>query len=206
MDWLILILGIPAILIPLVLLFGFAGCCPAAICTDDQDCPGGTQCNVDGQCVLASEPDPRPPPLSAPENLAAIALDDQSVFLTWTADPAATDFQIERAEEGDEPQPITPRGPISPTGTTGMTRRAWGDTCSIMLALADGKGPDASVPRSLPATPVNYHRVSIRSTCADQWSTVATEFSLNARLPGGAFGPTAPIGSPSPRFRYYRPR
>ena len=26
MDWLILILGVPAILIPLVLLFGFAGC------------------------------------------------------------------------------------------------------------------------------------------------------------------------------------
>jgi hypothetical protein len=30
MDWLILILGVPAILIPLVLLFGFAGCTPSA--------------------------------------------------------------------------------------------------------------------------------------------------------------------------------
>jgi hypothetical protein len=30
MDWLILILGVPAILIPLVLLFGFAGCAPSA--------------------------------------------------------------------------------------------------------------------------------------------------------------------------------
>jgi hypothetical protein len=43
MDWLILILGVPAILIPLVLLFGFAGCgTPAGVCTDDADCPVGT--------------------------------------------------------------------------------------------------------------------------------------------------------------------
>jgi hypothetical protein len=86
MDWLILILGVPAILIPLVLLFGFAGCgTPAGVCTDDADCPVGTQC-VDGSCFAVGEPgqpNPPPPPL-APENLAAIALDDRSVSLTWT--------------------------------------------------------------------------------------------------------------------------
>jgi hypothetical protein len=43
MDWLILILGVPAILIPLVLLFGFAGCGdPTGTCTEDGDCPGGS--------------------------------------------------------------------------------------------------------------------------------------------------------------------
>jgi hypothetical protein len=40
MDWLILILGVPAILIPLVLLFGFAGCIQSPLCTEDSDCPG----------------------------------------------------------------------------------------------------------------------------------------------------------------------
>src|SRR5262245_3117124 len=101
MDWLILILGVPAILMPLVLLFGFAGCgTPAGVCASDVDCPVGTRC-VDGVCVGVGEPNP--PPL-APENLAAIALDDRSVSLTWTnVDPAATDFRIERTpEDGDE--------------------------------------------------------------------------------------------------------
>ncbi|TMJ65987.1 MAG: hypothetical protein E6G80_19185, partial [Alphaproteobacteria bacterium] len=70
MDWLILILGVPAILIPLVLLFGFAGCVtPASSCTDDSDCPVGTQC-VEGLCIAVDDSPP-----SAPENLAAIALD-----------------------------------------------------------------------------------------------------------------------------------
>jgi hypothetical protein len=51
MDWLILILGVPAILIPLVLLFGFAGCSAgASVCTDDSDCPVGTEC-IDGSCL-----------------------------------------------------------------------------------------------------------------------------------------------------------
>jgi hypothetical protein len=96
MDWLILILGVPAILIPLVLLFGFAGCVQTASCTEDEDCPSGTQC-IDGSCVVAT------PPLFPPQNLVARALDDQSVALTWTsADPAGTEFRIERMEDDGE--------------------------------------------------------------------------------------------------------
>jgi hypothetical protein len=96
MDWLILILGVPAILIPLVLLFGFAGCVQTASCTEDEDCPVGTQC-VDGSCVVPS------PPLLPPQNLAAIGLDDHSVSLTWiNNDFADTRFRIERMEDDGE--------------------------------------------------------------------------------------------------------
>jgi hypothetical protein len=99
MDWLILILGVPAILIPPVLLFGFAGCHSASICTDDRDCPAGTEC-IDGSCVVVGQANP---PLFPPQNLAAIALDDHSVSLTWTsADPAGTEFRIERMEDDGE--------------------------------------------------------------------------------------------------------
>jgi hypothetical protein len=100
MDWLILILGVPAILIPLVVLFGFAGCFlhSAAFCTDDLDCPRGTEC-VDGRCLALGEATP----LFPPQNLVARALDDQSVALTWTsANPAGTEFRIERMEDDGE--------------------------------------------------------------------------------------------------------
>ena len=100
MDWLILILGVPAILIPLVLLFGFAGCRPTVICTEDLDCPRGTECGPDGSCLPLGEANP---PLFPPQNLVARALDDHSVALTWTsADPAGTVFQIERMEDDGE--------------------------------------------------------------------------------------------------------
>jgi hypothetical protein len=99
MDWLILVLGVPAILIPLVLLFGFAGCHSATICTDDRDCPPGTECGPDGSCLPLGEANP----LFPPQNLVARALDDHSVALTWTsADPAGTVFQIERMEDDGE--------------------------------------------------------------------------------------------------------
>jgi hypothetical protein len=100
MDWLILILGVPAILIPLVLLFGFAGCGdPTGTCTEDGDCPGRLIC-VDGSCV---DPGQANPPLFPPQNLVATALDDQSVALTWTsANPADTRFRIERMEDDGE--------------------------------------------------------------------------------------------------------
>jgi len=100
MDWLILILGVPAILIPLLLLFRFAGCARfAGACTEDSDCPPGMECLADGSCVDAA---PNPPPFP-PQNLAARALDDRSVSLTWiNADPAGTDVQIELARHCGE--------------------------------------------------------------------------------------------------------
>ena len=200
MDWLILILGVPATLIPLVLLLGFAGCYSTATTCRDSDCPVGVQC-VEGSCVAVGEP-----PLSAPENLAAKALDDQSVLLTWTDnDPAATSFQIERAEDGDQPQPIVVHGLISPTGTTddsglqeGVTYiyqvRAQGD------GLSDSDPSEISSATVLPATPVNFTATAVSNSQIDlSWtnaSTVATAFRLQERV-GGAFttspSPTPPV-------------
>ncbi len=102
MDWLILILGVPAILIPLVLLFGFAGCGdPTGTCTEDGDCPGGLIC-VDGSCVDPGQANPPVFPFP-PQNLVARALDDHSVALTWiNNDSADTRFRIERMEDDGE--------------------------------------------------------------------------------------------------------
>jgi hypothetical protein len=201
MDWGILILGVPAILIPLVLLFGFAGCAQVAgTCAGDRDCPIGTQC-IDGSCVVVGEPGEPFFALSPPENLVAISLNDHSVFLAWSDnDPAATRFQIERALDGDEPQPITLSGTISPTGTTddslglqeGVTYvyqvRAQGD------GLPDSDPSDISSATVLPATPVSFTATPAGITHINlSWtnvSAVATEFSLDRRaLPGAAITP-----------------
>lgn len=198
MDWLILILGVPAVLVPLVLLFGFAGCQVAGTCTDDQDCVIGDIC-VDGQCVFGGDPGEPIFALSPPENLVAISLNDHSVFLTWSDnDPAAAGFQIERAEDGDQPQPITPPGTISPAGTTddglqeGVTYvyqvRAQGD------GLPDSDPSDISSATVLPATPAGFSATPAGITHIDlSWtnaSTVATEFTLDRRaLPGGTITP-----------------
>lgn len=197
MDWVILIVGVPAVLVPLVLLFGFAGCQVAGRCADDSDCPVGTEC-TDGSCFAVGVDQPFFP-LSPPENLVAISLNDHSVFLTWSDnDPAAADFQIERAEDGDQPQPITPPGTISPAGTTddglqeGVTYvyqvRAKGD------GLPDSDPSDISSATVLPATPVSFTAIPAGITHIDLFwtnaSTVATEFTLDRRaLPGGTITP-----------------
>jgi hypothetical protein len=207
MDWLILILGVPAILIPLVLLFGFAGCVPAVVCADDRDCPNGTIC-VDGACLTPGDP---LFPLSPPENLVARAIDDRSVLLTWTDnDPAGTDFQIERAEDGDDPLPITPSGVISAAGTTDDSGLQEGVTY-IYQVRAQGDGvPDSdfseiSSATVLPATPAQFTATAAGITRINlSWinaSTVATEFSLDRRaLPGGAIIPIILPDPTSTRF------
>lgn len=201
MDWLILILGVPAVLVPLVLLFGFAGCGPnAAFCTEDRDCPSGTICTADGTCVGVPDPgDPPPPPsLSAPENLTAISHDDHSVLLTWTSDEIGATFLIERALDGDEPQPITIQGTISPTGTTDDNNSAGlpeGVTFVYQVraqrdGVPDSDPSDTSSATVLPATPANFGATPAGFGIDLSWtnsSTVATQFSLERRVPGGTF-------------------
>lgn len=202
MDWLILILGVPAVLIPLVLLFGFAGCCPVATpCYDDSDCPGQSLCNEDGQCVAAPEPitdpddPPPPPPVSAPQNLSATAIDDHSVLLTWSSNEPGATFKIERALDDDlNFQEIVPSGPVSPAGTTDDTPGLLEGVTFLyrISAVVDGQTSNASDPPSsatvLPATPTGLtataagnNQINVTWTNA---SAVATEFRLQERIAG----------------------
>jgi len=144
MDWLILILGVPAILIPLVLLFGFAGCLhSAAFCTDDLDCPRGTECGPDGSCLPLGEANP---PLFPPQNLVARALDDHSVALTWTsADPAGTVFQIERMEDdGVRFEALGPDDLADPSPTGATDTSCSEGVTYLYRVLADGEVSAAS--------------------------------------------------------------
>jgi Fibronectin type III domain len=199
MDWLILILGVPAILIPLVLLFGFAGCGQAAgVCASDVDCPAGTRC-VDGSCFVVGELNPPPLP---PENLAAIARDDRSVSLTWTnTDPAVTDFQIERTPEGGEVDDVeTFPAPDSPTGATDAFGLQEGVTyiyrVRALLGQEVSDRSDSSSATVFPAAPVNLVATAVGIDQIDlSWtnaSAIATVFSLEHRVPPGAFAEIIP--------------
>jgi Fibronectin type III domain len=196
MDWLILILGVPAILIPLVLLFGFAGCAIAHRCTDDGDCPAGMRC-VDGMCVDASMANPPP---SAPQNLVAVAIDDRSVSLTWiNTDPAATDFRIERSSDGGEFAAIPAPADLSPAGATDASGLQEGVTYIYRVrARLGGEVSEPSetssatvfpaAPVNLVATPVSLDRIDL------SWSpsATATEYSLEHAVPNGAFAEFIP--------------
>ena len=207
MDWLILILGVPAILIPLVLLFGFAGCGPSGVfCTDNSECPGDTVC-FEGSCVS-----PVDPPLSAPENLAAIALDDHSVALTWTSDnPAGTIFQIERTPEDGEEFEAIPPGDLDDVSAAGATDRSRGLQEGVTFiyrvgAASEQEDPkfseDTSSATVLPAAPVNLRATPVDidriKLSWDNASAVATDFILEHRLPGGTFDGGKSSAAPTP--------
>ena len=192
MDWLILILGVPAVLVPLVLLVGFAGCAPLALgCDDDTDCPAGTRCD-DGVCVVAGVANPPPP--SAPVNLTARGVDDRSVTLTWTnTEPAATGFRIERDEDGGNPQPIFDVEDPSATGTTDTVELQEGVTYIYQVrALVGAQASEPSnissatvlpaAPENLTATVVSLNQIDL---AWDNASTVATVFIVERSVDGG---------------------
>jgi hypothetical protein len=206
MDWLILILGVPAILIPLVLLFGFAGCGqPAGVCTDDTDCPPGLQCGEDGQCFAVGDErdDPPPPPPSAPTNLVAVAIDDRSVSLKWKhTDLEATDVQIERSQEDGAFVAIpAPADLTSTTATDASPGLLEGVTFIYQVrARLDGQlsklaSETASAtllpraPVSLAATRVSFDQIDLRWNNA---SATATDFSLERSVSGGPFAEIIP--------------
>jgi hypothetical protein len=162
-------------------------------------------------CVeaVSGDPDVPPPPLSAPENLSAIAIDDHSVFLTWNnTDPATTDFQVERAEDGDDPTPIpSPGGSLTALTDTSPGLLEGVTFIYRVRALADGVPPsDPSAISSatvLPATPVNLVATAAGFGIDLSWtnaSTVATEFSLERRVLGGTFAEIVPGPGASTTF------
>ena len=208
MDWVILILGVPAVLIPLVLLFGFAGCHPATPCSDDSDCPGGSLCNEDGQCVAAPEPgEPIFFPPSAPENLSATAIDDHSVLLTWASNEAGATFKSSAHRTATTILSRLSQPDLFPPPAQLMTRRAcwrashsstafqrWWigrsePTSSVASDISSATVLPAT-PGSFTATPVSINQIDLSWTNA---STVATEFSLERRVLGGTFAPIGPV-------------
>jgi hypothetical protein len=99
MDWLILLLLIPAVLLPLVLIHGFAGC------------------SFHGSAIAET----------APTNLSAVPVPSaqagSAVMLTWeVTDANSTGTQIERAVDGGDfvvlMDPSDPTKPLSVAGTT----------------------------------------------------------------------------------------
>jgi hypothetical protein len=75
MEWFILRLLVPAIVVPVVLLWGFAG------------------------CDFVFKLDPRPSGLSEPEGLAATPISVTEISLTWSSANIDAAFEIQRAKE-----------------------------------------------------------------------------------------------------------
>jgi len=214
MDWVILILGVPAVLVPLVLLFGFAGCYSVATpCFDDSDCPVGTICSADGTCVgtgeTVTDPDdpPPPPPVSVPENLSATAIDDRSVLLTWSSDEPGATFQIDRADEDGTnfTRLDIPPALVSPAGTTDDTPGLLEGVTFLyrISAVVDGQTSqpsDNSSATVLPATPVGLTATTAGINQINlSWtnrSTATNVVTVERRDPGGSFRPiTSVVGN-----------
>jgi len=79
MEWVILVLLVPAVLLPVVLLFGFAGC---------------NQVFGNDPTVLI---------VVAPVDLLVTTIDVNVIRLTWNSGEPGATFQIERTKEGDSP-------------------------------------------------------------------------------------------------------
>jgi Fibronectin type III domain len=196
MEWLVLLVLTPAIIAPIVLLFGFAGCYRfAANCTGDEDCPGGTRC-VDGACVAVGEVgevgEVGLPP-SAPEDLEANAVDESEIVLSWTSsDLAVTGFQVQRIEEGAAGNFVTIANPTGQTfRDTGLEE---GTTYLYQVRAVDGQETSEpsnqtsattlpNAPSNLVATPLDVDQIDLSWT---NESATATRFSLERRLSGAA--------------------
>jgi hypothetical protein len=194
MEWLALLVLVPAIVVPFVLLFGFSGCgALAGTCDGDVDCPVGTRC-VNGACVPVGAPGgvaEVPPP--APEALAANGVSDSQIELSWTTDdPTVTSFEIQRAEEGVEGDFAPIADSTAPTFRD--TGRAEGTTYVYQVRAFDGQefsepsDPTSATtfprtPSNLTATPVEVDRIDVGWTNA---SARATRFGLEHRASSAA--------------------
>jgi hypothetical protein len=132
----------------------------------------------------------------APENLAAIALDDRSVSLTWTNVDPATDFLIERAPEDGEFAAIPAPRDLSPAGATDESDDLQEGVTYIyrvraLLGQEVSEPSDTSSATVFPAAPVNLVAAPASFDQIDlSWdnaSAIATVFFVEHRVPGGVF-------------------
>jgi hypothetical protein len=203
MDWLILIVSLPAIIVPVVLLFGFAGCGldTAGIPSGDGDGPPGTEPGVP----------------SAPQNFSVVAQSDSAVLATWdtTGNPDGPSL-IEGVQEGGDlnnPTQVIDQVPPAPDGftvTTGLVEldgtlveleegrtyiyqikflKSDPNNASIQIPSPPSNPSSATVwpktPSDLVAIPVGLDGIDLTWSNA---STAADWFSLEGRLAGGVFG------------------
>jgi hypothetical protein len=99
MEWLILLLLVPAVVVPVVVLWGFAG------------------------CKFERGVGPPPAPVIAPVNLQASARSDQRIDLSWNkGDMNTTSYTIDRAPEGGEFVTIADRVTIAEGGYPPLTQ------------------------------------------------------------------------------------
>src|SRR5436309_526149 len=78
MEWLILVLLVPLIIVPIVVLCGFVGCGPGPVFSD-------------------------PPP---PSNLSGVADGTSKINLNWISNTGGANFIVERAPPGGSFAPI----------------------------------------------------------------------------------------------------
>ncbi len=117
MEWTLLCLLVPAILLPVVLLFGFAGC----------DRFYGV--------------DPVGVPPTAPVMLTGRPLSSSSIVLSWqTTDPASVRFQINRADEGGTFAKVTDQATGQSFTDTGLTE----GTIYLYVVIAINDASDLS--------------------------------------------------------------
>lgn len=117
MEWLTLILVVPAILVPVVLLWGFAGC--------------SFSVHV-------------PPPPDAPFNVTATATSTSEITVTWeNSNVDAVTFEIDRTKEGEGPSAPIPSA-ITTFNDTGLQA---GTTYSYQVrAIKNGSSSAQSDP------------------------------------------------------------
>jgi len=175
MDWYILMIGFPMIVIPIVLLCGYAGC-----------------------AQIAGISDSNPPP--APTSVTAKALGPTKVRLTWSVAPYAT-FNVVRARDPGQFNPVDSVQGVAfeDDGRPGLIE---GTTFRYQVTKTEDEliqgyegtsGPSKQVKvTTLPDTPTNLTRTSaVPGQVGLSWMNVsvkADKIRIESRTPPGAGG------------------
>lgn len=182
MDWLILILLVPAIIVPIVLLWGFVGC----------------------SSFSAADP----PSLAVPTNLRAKAESTNLVKLNWQyTSVGPVTFKVERVKEGDSLPKIQDNlpGPLSFDDTMDLTE---GTTYfyKIRAKMPSGTESDLSnessattfpaTPSNVVATPQDVNRIDLSWT--NNSPNADGFFILDKLLPAASVTKGSPMPFPVP--------
>jgi hypothetical protein len=176
MEWLILVLVVPLVLVPLVLLFGFAGC---------------------GELLEVSEETTVTPTATGLTAKAVFIGNENAIHLSWIGHQDAAKYQVLRGEEGNALAPIAETtgkfyidaSPAPPPLLSEGTTYAYQVKARTSVGLFGNPSNEAkattlpSAPKLLEAVPLTQSRIKLK------WlriSTKATWFRFERRkLPGG---------------------